>query len=87
MSHVTRKPVLGVCDQYRLKPAFSATEAGKSHGFAGVATIDIILSRQRITEMLIRLRRWSGWFSLFAHGMNSFSHDVAQIKVTPILQP
>ena len=27
MSHVTRKPVFGVCDQVRLKPACSATEA------------------------------------------------------------
>ena len=26
MSHVTRKPVLGSCDQVRLKPACSATE-------------------------------------------------------------
>ena len=26
MSHVMRKPVLGVSDQVRLKPAYSATE-------------------------------------------------------------
>ena len=26
MTHVTTKPVLGVCDQLRLKPACSATE-------------------------------------------------------------
>ena len=26
MSHVTRKPVFGVCDQERLKPACSAIE-------------------------------------------------------------
>ena len=28
MSLVTRKPVFGVCDQARLKPACSASEAG-----------------------------------------------------------
>ena len=26
MSHITRKPVFGICDQGRLKPASSATE-------------------------------------------------------------
>ena len=30
MSHVMRKPVFGVCDQVRLKPACSATETSKS---------------------------------------------------------
>ena len=30
MSLITRKPVLGVCDQLRLKLAFSASEANYS---------------------------------------------------------
>ena len=27
LSHITKKPVFGVCDQLRLKPASAATEA------------------------------------------------------------
>ena len=47
---------LRVCDQVRLKPACSATEARKSLEFSDKETRDIILSRQRITEVLTRLR-------------------------------
>ena len=40
-----------------------------------------ILSRQRITKTLIRLRGCAGWSvsMLFAYGKNRFSHDVAQL--------
>ena len=40
---------------------------------------DIILSRQRTTKALIRLRGCAGWSAplLFAYGINRFSHDVA----------
>ena len=39
MSHVTRKPFFGVCDQVRLKPACSATETSKSLEILGIDTI------------------------------------------------
>ena len=41
--------------------------------------IGIILSKQRTTKVLIRLRRCAGWSAplLFTYGMNRFSHDVA----------
>ena len=57
MSHVTRKPVFGVCDQVRLKLACSGTE---SLEISDLASIDIILSRQRITKVQIRLRGCAG---------------------------
>ena len=57
ISHVIRKPVFGVFNQVRLKPAWSATEASKSHGNAGTATTDIELSRQQTTKAVIRLGR------------------------------
>ena len=37
MSHVTRKPIFGVCDQLRLKPACSATETSQR-----LAMLDIL---------------------------------------------
>ena len=46
----------GFSDQARHKPACSATEASESHEIANIETIDIILSRQRTTKALIRLR-------------------------------
>ena len=73
MSLVTRKPVAGVLDQVRLKPACKATEAVVSRG--------IILSRQRTTKVLIRVHGCVGWSAplLFAHVINRFSHDLAQL--------
>ena len=56
MSHVTRKPVFGVCDQLRLKQACSASETSKSLEISAIASRYIILSEQRITKALIRLR-------------------------------
>ena len=56
MSLVTRKPVLGVCDQGKLKPVCAATEASKRLEILDMETRDIILSRQRTTNALIRLR-------------------------------
>ena len=79
MSPVTRKPVFGVCDQVRLKPACSATEASWSLEILAIASRGIILSRQPTTKVLIRLRQCSDWSALllFAYGINWFSHDVA----------
>ena len=56
MSLVTRKSVFGVCDQVRLKPAYSATGTSQSLEILALASIGIILSRQRTTKVLIRLR-------------------------------
>ena len=50
--------------------------------FFNLANIGIILSRQRTTKALIRLRGCAGWSAplLFAYGINRFSHDVAQMS-------
>ena len=46
LSLITRKPVFGVFDQVRLKPACAATEASYRLEISDVETRDIILSRQ-----------------------------------------
>ena len=46
MSHVTVKPVFGVCDQVRLKPACSATGTIQGLEPLDIAMIHIILSKQ-----------------------------------------
>ena len=81
MSLVTRKPVFGVCDQERLKPACSASEASYS---LDLASIGIILSKQQITKALIRLCERAGWSAplLFAYDINRFSHDMAHMMHT-----
>ena len=69
MTLVTRKPVFGVCDQIRLKPACSAIETSK-----GLESRGIILSRRQTTKALIRLRGCAGWSAplLFAYGKKRF---------------
>ena len=83
MSPITRKPVFGVCDQVRHKPACPATEASQSLEILDIASIDIILSKQRKTKALIRLRGCAGWSApvLFVYSKNRFSHDVAQMML------
>ena len=44
-----------------------------------IANRGIILSRQRTTKALLRLRRLICPFVFFAYGINRFSHDVARI--------
>ena len=46
MSLVTRKPVFGVCDQVRLKPACSATETSKSLEMLDLENRNMILSNR-----------------------------------------
>ena len=46
LNHVMRKPVFGVFDQVRLKPACSASEASWSHEIFDLASIGITLSGQ-----------------------------------------
>ena len=50
-----------------------------------LASTGIILSRQRTTKALIRLRGFAGWSAplLFAYGKSRFSHDVALIIIEP----
>ena len=79
-----RKPVCGVCDQVRHKPACAATETSYSLKILNLERRGIILSRQRTTKVLIRLRGCTGWSAplLFAYGKNRFSHDGAHIILT-----
>ena len=81
MSLITRKPVFGVCNQVRLKPACSATETSQCLEILDIETRGIILSKQWITMVLIRLHECAGWSAalLFVYGINRFSHVVAHI--------
>ena len=69
------------CDQGRLKQACAAREARQRLEISDIETKDIVLSRQRTTKVLIRLRGCAGWSAplLFAYGI-WFSHDVAHLK-------
>ena len=89
MSIVTRKPVFVVCDQDRLKPVCSAEEGSYSLEIANIDTKDIILPRQRTTNVLIRLRGCASWSAplLFAYGINRFSHDVDHIEIAKLVIP
>ena len=70
VSLVTRKPVFGVFDQVRLKPACSATETSYRLDISDLETRGIILPRQRTTKALI---------CKLIYGINRFSHDMAQV--------
>ena len=68
----------GVSDQARHKPACAATEASQSleilaleSDILAIESRDIILSKQRTTKALIRLRGCAGWSAplLFAYGI------------------
>ena len=74
MSHVTIKPVFGVCNQVRLKLTCSATEASQRHEIANIETRGNKISKQQTTKVLIRLCRFAGWFAplLFAYGITGF---------------
>ena len=76
MSLVTRKPVFRVCDQGRLKPTCAATEARQRLVISDIETRSIILSRQRTTKALIRLRICAFVVRIWH---NRFSYDVAHI--------
>ena len=62
---------LGICDQVKLKPACSATEASYSLETLDIASIGIILSKQRTTMVLTSLHECAGWSAplLFAYGI------------------
>ena len=61
----------GVCDQVTFKPTCSATETSYNLETLDIASIHIILSKQRTTKVLIRLRECAGWSAplLFAYGI------------------
>ena len=87
MNHGMRKPVFGVCDQVRLKPACSATETSKRLEILHIETTDIIPSCQQTTKAVIRMRECVGWSAplLFAYGKNRFSHDVAHMEMSLLM--
>ena len=64
----------GVSDQAKHKPACAATEASSSLEISAIESRDIILSKQRTTKALIRLRGSAGWSAplLFAYDMTHF---------------
>ena len=84
LSPITRKPVFGVFNQVRQKPACAATEARSRLEISDIETRSIILSKQRTTKALIRMRRGAGWSAplLFKYGKNRFSHDMAHLLST-----
>ena len=60
-----------IFDQVRFKPACSATEASYNFETLDITSMHIILSKQRTTKVLIRLRGCTGWSAplLFAYGI------------------
>ena len=69
MGLVTTKPVFGVSDIVRFKPACSATGTSKKIEISLVASFDMVLSKHHITKALISLRGCAGWSAplLFAN--------------------
>ena len=61
MGLVATKPVFGVSDKARLKPACSATETSSKFETSLAVSLDMILSKKRIAKALIRLRGCAGW--------------------------
>ena len=61
----------GIVEQVRFKPVCSATEACWKFETLDLASIRIILSKQRTIKVLIRLRWCAGWSAplLFANGI------------------
>ena len=61
----------GVSEQVRHKPACSVTQASQRLEILDIETRCIILSKQRTTKTLIRLRRCAGWSVslLFTYGI------------------
>ena len=68
----------GVSDQARHKSACAATEASKSLEISAIESRDIILSKQRTTKVLIRLRRCAGWSAPLV-----FAYDIRHIFSWP----
>ena len=71
---VLLKPVFGVSEKVRFKPACSAIETSKKIETSRVAILDMIISITQIKKALIRLRRCTGWSAplLFANPKTGF---------------
>ena len=76
-----KKPVFGVSAKARMEPVFSATETSFKIEISLVATLDMRISKKRITKALISLHRCAGWSAplLFANHKDRFSHLKAHI--------
>ena len=61
MGLIATKPVFGDSYKARLKPVSSATQASYKIEISPVASLQMILSKKRITNALIRLRGCAGW--------------------------
>ena len=55
-----RNTVFGVCNQVRFNLACSATETSKNIKILHVGSVDVILPRNQITKVLIRLHGCAG---------------------------
>ena len=61
MGLVAGKSVFGVSDKASFKPVSSATETSYKVEISPVASLQMLLSKRRITKALIRLRGCAGW--------------------------
>ena len=61
---VTAKPVFGVSDKVRFKPVSSDTETSQKIEISLVASLDMILSKKRITKAFISLGGCPDWSAL-----------------------
>ena len=74
------EPAFELYEQVRLKLACSATEASRSLGISDTAFAVIILSRERTTKVLIRLRGCIGLsVTCCSHDLNTISYEVAHV--------
>ena len=85
------KPVFGVSDKVRLQPVSSAIETSWKIEISLVARLYMVLSKKRITKVLIRLCKCTGWSApvLFANrrrqvfsrrGPNNFVYPYLTIR-------
>ena len=68
-----RKPVFGVSDKVRLKPAHSATETSQKFVILLPASLDMIFSNKRITKVLIGLHKLVFVFDVCKPSKTGFS--------------
>ena len=75
VSLVTRKPVFGVCDQVRPKPACAATEARQRLEISDVETTGIGLSKKQTTTVWSAHRAKTGFRMTRLRGDTSMARD------------
>ena len=73
MGRVATKPVFGVSVKASFKPVSSATETSSKNEISLVTSLDMVLTKTRITKGLIRLRGRTGWSApvLFANPLKT----------------